>query len=312
MAGRPTGFYLRCLVAVTCMIAGCQPVKAFEKAPSVIYWKNRKVGGSTICHILAEYSNKYSLPLGMEGGPASEENIKRLRKQGLGKGACAALNPYHSQVKVMCCHAHQIREGGLHAWVKQRYSEEQGLLQFVTLRKPIAQMVSWFFFSGLKETDGFPEAEVVKKFIQSHYIDKNEYLQEWIWKPEEGLKKHDSSYADHAIGRISNADNQNLTMLIFERMDESYVLLWDKLNLTLEEGMVPHQKLRPHPGADELDEDVRKYFEHVSELKGYERVYQAALKRFDEQVDAYGQEKMKERVAALQSLREQEKRGRAH
>ena len=96
----------------------------------------------------------------------------------------------------------------------------------------------------------------MKKFIETDYLDKDEYVQEWrpSWRDGVGtvLKRvkgwHD---ADHAMETLTHADRYNLTVFIFERMDESFVLMWDKLNMTVEEGIVPHDvNRRPNPGTE--------------------------------------------------------------
>eukprot|EP00976_Prorocentrum_cordatum_P114125 1195806-Prorocentrum_minimum.AAC.17 len=296
-----------------------------EATPPALLWKLKKVGGSSICLLLQKYAEKNQLHITAPNDYLLLTGIhdkKRKRHKHLNSFWKSATGVVHSiawgaynrsvgrsspvqmepdvekqdcegsktnRTDVICCHFVQGGTGEITKWAERKREEGLGLMEFVSLRKPMSQMVAYLYYDNMKlDPMKVPPKHDIKRFIQKQYVDKNSYLQEW--QPLPARESSDDRSKD-ALRQLASSDKYDLTVLIFERFDESLILMLDKLNLTLSEGILPKAKLRPHLHADDWPKHIVDDFQQISEKNLYELVYNEGLKAFDRQVQAFGKKK---------------------
>ena len=71
-----------------------------------------------------------------------------------------------------------------------------------------------------------------------------------------------------SLKQVEAAAEEGLTVLVFERMDESVVLLLDLLDMPLSTGLVPHAKSFPHPGPEEWPAEAVAGFKNMASRVG--------------------------------------------
>eukprot|EP00242_Pyramimonas_sp_CCMP2087_P017524 CAMPEP_0198205026 /NCGR_PEP_ID=MMETSP1445-20131203/8506_1 /TAXON_ID=36898 /ORGANISM="Pyramimonas sp., Strain CCMP2087" /LENGTH=410 /DNA_ID=CAMNT_0043877161 /DNA_START=344 /DNA_END=1576 /DNA_ORIENTATION=+ len=211
---------------------------------------------------------------------------------------CADFDP--ATTDVVCCHEISRTDSyTMHSFEQmQKFIQRSGVLQFVTLREPLSLMVALFYEEHKgKDRDKAPEILEGMTWIES-FFKHQDYLR-W-WHPFDNPVGN----VEDSLKQLHSAREYNLHVNIFERFDESLVMMLDKLNLTLKEGVTIHAKNHPHVGPDAWPEELREHFLNVSRSKRHDEVYAKALEVFQKQLDAFGTEKMRSRLAKVKAIRD--------
>jgi len=296
-------------------------------SPPVLYWKLRKVAGSTVCLILERYASQRGLRITSPDAATLRANLTASRgggRRGLykrrvgfstgvlplasasGRGSdrmspprrqllryehntdCAKLGPADD---VVCCHNLGQRASQRDAFI----ASKPDLLQVVTLRDPGEQLVSVYHYrQQALGRDPFkpPDRLQADAFIRQTW---SRYLLDWAPTGEAGN-------AMTALNELKRNSTQ-LLVLIFEAMDESLVLLLDRLGLGLEEGVKDWAKRTPHATLRWWPRDSVQLIKSYIRQGRLQLVYDTARQVFERQVDAFGRDKMTERVTELRRLR---------
>ena len=270
---------------------------------SIIYWKLKKVGGSTICNMLrdwADYKGRHFSYL--RGALANSSN--------------------ELQAKVVCNYNTATRTPWPYMHLRAEVQRTEPAMQIVTLREPAQQACSFFYWICALAHDegdygcGLPkEAELgnctkkagkmscsgVATFVPSLTQVQRFWEKKWTqqalapWRPD----SIDSPKAVPAItsteGHLRNTErildqmrsSDPPLVLLFENFDDSVKLLQRKLGWTFEdEESLRH--LYTHPTFEAWPEDARDFVKRRIEEARLDEVYAEGTRLFGQALEQEG------------------------
>jgi len=264
--------------------------------PGLVFVKTHKTGSTTLTNIVLRWAEKQKLLVGLPPERHWElggyPNFFRPK----------LLDPQAEKYEVLCHH--------------QRFQFEEvsknvppGSFYFTVIRNPVHQFESGIgFFRDLpfaKWLKNFSRPEMLHEFLKNpeNYYDKKtpwSFIAKNYMSFDLGFdnERSDLKYIDWVIEYLEKTIN---FFLITERMDESLIILKDKLCMdSLDDIKYLRLKVRQDTARYNLTSTLNEKIKNWNYLDY--SIYQHFSKKLNREIENYGQERMKTDLISFQKL----------
>ena len=181
------------------------------------------------------------------------------------------------------------------------------------VRSPDTQLSSAFYYFGeekrqrLRWGSGLSKSELISKYLENSWISPTDHLSPAMdlgWRHYSSSKYGSGTSVEEKIeGFIQFLDKEMDLVMVSERMDESLIVLKERMAWTLEDIMYLNRNVAPDESKSDLTESTRqKIFEHLTLDKKMYDHFNATL---DEHIDELGRERILGQVREFQRVRQE-------
>ena len=248
--------------------------------PHILFWKAKKVGGTTICGVLQCH--------------AEHEDLRFMGRDewldtSYAKGGLEHLVTYNKIVEndILCFH-----KADTTAWPLWMAEGGHDFHQVIMFRDPLQQAVAGYYQKHIGA--GVPSSQVAEDWL-NHYLDDGLWLKFWgfVSSVEDAERVLDQLMSGHNLALVNSpmmkASVTNVTILLFDHFVASLCLLSHELGINPDCLELPARNVKPHPLSSQWPKQVVDSFTIRATDMGLYKLFHKAQIVFGLQYNAAAQ-----------------------